>query len=633
MKKHRILTMSLGTFALSLVATGSFAASDDNTEPKLIYSLDTGRGVTGNRGGAGTPLQQDYDVAIHISDKRFVGTTISAVRVPIDTISGLSDLKVWLTKELTLKTIDGKKENVPDILSQDVEMGKGWIEVKLEKPYTITDEGVYVGYSFKMDELNKSNRRPVRITTELHDGGLFMRSTRSYRKWQNLSDQCSSLLQVELEGAPKYAAQVLAGDMTYFGATGKENAVQFYVENHGATGVKSIDYTYEYNGKTLTGREEFKPAMKPIFGVEGSFYVTLPVVDKKAYYPVNLTITKVNDNDNTDADNTLTQDICVFDKVPTHRSVVEEYTGTWCGFCPRGYVGLAAMNRLHPDDFIALSYHNTGDKPDPMEVMNGYDYPSAVSGFPAAWIDRTYQVDAYGGFDGNSKTLGIEDVWKATCDILAEANISVKGELNADNTTASVKATVDFPLEIKNGRYGVEYVLVADGLTGTGTGWDQHNYFEKGKYGKDYAEPEFKQFIEGDSYVSGLKYDDVVLATTRLTGDNQYLPENIEEDKKYELSASFDLTKVRNTAGETIIQDPAKLRVVALLIDYNDNSVVNAAKSTYFGSTTAISNINADTDAKAVGIYDLSGRQLSSMQRGVNIVKMADGRTSKIIIK
>ena len=137
----------------------------DDTAARLVYSLDRGFGITGSRGNVGTPLKQDYDVALRINDKHFVGMTIAAVRVPIDTMQNLSGLKVWLSKELTLEVVDGKKVNKPDILSQDVEMGQGWVEVALDKPYTITDDGVYVGYSFKMDEMDSSNRRPVRITT------------------------------------------------------------------------------------------------------------------------------------------------------------------------------------------------------------------------------------------------------------------------------------------------------------------------------------------------------------------------------------------------------------------------------------------------------------------------------------
>lgn len=166
MKNNRFRAILMAVLMLGFVAN-AFAG---DTAARLVYSLDRGFGITGSRGNVGTPLKQDYDVAIRINDKHFVGMTIAAVRVPIDTMRNLSGLKVWLSKELTLEVVDGKKVNKPDILSQDAEMGQGWVEVALDKPYTITDEGVYVGYSFKMDEMDNSNRRPVRITTELHEG-------------------------------------------------------------------------------------------------------------------------------------------------------------------------------------------------------------------------------------------------------------------------------------------------------------------------------------------------------------------------------------------------------------------------------------------------------------------------------
>ena len=174
---------------------------------------------------------------------------------------------------------------------------------------------------------------------------------------------------------------------------------------------------------------------------------------------------------------------------------------------------------------------------------------------------------------------------------------------------------------------------MADGLTGTADGWTQKNYYAKGKNGTDFSEPEFEQFVEASGNVSGLVFDDVAVATTRLTGENQYLPEAIEEDKVYELPATFQLAKVKNTSGENIVQNADNLRVVAVLIDYNDGTVVNAAKTLRLGEATGIKGVNADEDGKPVEIYDLSGRRLNSMQQGLNIVKTADGRTSKIIVK
>ena len=75
--------------------------------------------------------------------------------------------------------------------------------------------------------------------------------------------------------------------------------------------------------------------------------------------------------------------------VPVHRPLMEEYTGTWCGYCVRGLLGLQKLAELYPDDYVCVSYHNG----DPMEIA--YDFPSPIAGYPSAWVDRGMEVDPY----------------------------------------------------------------------------------------------------------------------------------------------------------------------------------------------------------------------------------------------
>lgn len=66
---------------------------------------------------------------------------------------------------------------------------------------------------------------------------------------------------------------------------------------------------------------------------------------------------------------------------------------------------------------------------------------------------------------------------------------------------------------------------------------------------------------------------------------------------------------------------------------YDLNGAVDAMKP-YAGTTTGISSINAETSAsKVVFISTLDGRKISQLQRGVNIVKYADGETRKVLVK
>ena len=51
-------------------------------------------------------------------------------------------------------------------------------------------------------------------------------------------------------------------------------------------------------------------------------------------------------------------------------SVVEEFTGTWCGNCPRGIVGMQRLEEDFGDRFIGIAIHTgTGE---PMVIPSYY---------------------------------------------------------------------------------------------------------------------------------------------------------------------------------------------------------------------------------------------------------------------
>ena len=124
------------------------------------------------------------------------------------------------------------------------------------------------------------------------------------------------------------------------------------------------------------------------------------------------------------------------------------------------------------------------------------------------------------------------------------------------------------------------------------------------------------------------------MATSRLTSGLVSLPATIKTDEPIEVEGEFETAKVVNTSGESLIQDTSKMRVVALLLNA-DGTIANAAKANVEGYNTGISTINNNegkTDVP-VAVYDAQGQRLSSMQRGVNIVKYASGKTVKVAKK
>ena len=61
---------------------------------------------------------------------------------------------------------------------------------------------------------------------------------------------------------------------------------------------------------------------------------------------------------------------------------------------------------------------------------------------------------------------------------------------------------------------------------------------------------------------------------------------------------------------------------------------VNQANQVKVGGTVGINNaVVSDANVKEVARYSLDGRQLSRPEKGINIIKMSDGSTRKVIVK
>lgn len=605
--------------AIVLAAAPSLAHADGG---EAVFTRDTGAGPALK---FGTSKKENYDLAVMLAGSGIKGKTIKAVEVPFNDTPNITNLKVWLTRKLTL---DGKT-NTPDILSVDAGTLTDTVaRVTLPEPYTIEGDTVYIGYSFDVATLDNTNKKPVLLSSELADGGCFIHSSRTYRSWIDYSSAASLAVRVTLGGVAADAA-TFAGLGKLHGQYDKATDVSLTLANAGSTAISSVDYTYEQGSVSGQGHIDFAEPVPAIFGAITSAKVSLPAAGAKGTYPVKFSIAKVNGQANAEADKAAEGSIDVYATLPKHRAVVEEYTGTWCGWCPRGLVALEVLSRRYPDDFIGISYHNA----DGMEIMANAQFPSSVSGYPYAVLDRVEGADPYYGV-AQATAMDIENDWKRRCAEFAPADVATTAYLNDDRSSVEMTTTVTFPLADGNANYKVEYILVSDSLYNES--WGQSNYFANGSQGgaETYAEPEFEVFYKGGSYVYGLYYPDVIIATSRLSGANGTLPSSIKEDEENVLSYSFDLSQAVNTSGTSLVQNYNALRVVALLLD-GSGKIVNAAKSKVYANAAAgIQQAEAGAQATATpAIYDLAGRRLAQPAKGLNIVKTAMGKMVKTFRK
>ena len=374
MKQKRLYSILL---VLALLCTGLTSATAQSTNPLVYGAYESGATTSW-----GTLKIENCGVAMQLKDPSLVGLTITKVRIPFEEdAKSLGRGALFLSKELKVEKGAATTDihNVADILVDSFAIKSGWLDITLSQPYTITEDGVYVGYTFSV---NKNGLKPVRTVDVASENNLWVFSNRTYKKWSNKSQLLgkSLAMQVLLTGAPANAASV-----SFTSSTTQLNAqpkVKLTITNHGTEKISSIDYTYEINGISQTAHKAFSPALSALFGKTANFDITLPKMTVKGARTLTVTIDKVNDQANEDKSPADSQKLAVYSEIPKKRALVEEYTGTWCGWCPRGFVALEMLDKELKEDFIGVAYHSG----DPMAFTG--DFPIGVDGFPRASLDR-----------------------------------------------------------------------------------------------------------------------------------------------------------------------------------------------------------------------------------------------------
>lgn len=594
-------------------------ATISDTDNKIDYGFYTGDesvNVTTNN-----YKPETYDVAVKFKDPALVGTLIESITFPLQSVEGVSNISVFLTSQLRVE--NGK--NAADLVVKAVTPAEaGFITVKLDKPYTIPEGGVYVGYSMTInDASSEENALPIAVINKYNEGGYYLRTSDGILKWLDFGELSgvSAMVQIKVAGSSiKGNAAVLGDGETQYVKTGEAFKIPVTLVNQGSKGIQSVDVKYTIDGKSDT--QHLTADVDGFMGKQTTVELTIPAISSRGNYELALSLDKVNGVAN-EVTTATTLPVIALNSIPKHRTLLEEYTGTWCGYCPRGYVGLEKLAELYPDDYVLVSYHNADD----MEIMDSYSFPSAIEGFPDAWIDRTLKTDAFYGQVYGVKELGIADDMANRSKVFGQADIALATKLSDDGTSINVNTTVTFPYDVTGGTFALEYILTADGLSNES--WGQSNYYSGSTEGGY-----LQMFNEAGSTVYGLVYNDVAILMSQIGGIEGSIPATVTADQAVTHSYTFNLADAVNTAGTNIIQDKQKLKVVALLINTATGEVVNANK-VKVNSSTGISIIESGSNNVVnTTYYDMTGRRVQSPSNGIYIksVQTKDGqvRSSKV---
>ncbi len=239
--------------------------------------------------------------------------------------------------------------------------------------------------------------------------------------------------------------------------------------NVGKDTITSIEYTLSGNNGTeteeLTG---LNIAPKKSFTIDIPNEVTLADGNNS----ITLTLNKVNGKDDELTCNNTVEASFSAVKPADHRKVLlEEGTGTWCGWCPRGAVFLKAISPAYDDYMIPIAVHNG----DPM-VVKTYDNEvtsfSGFTGFPGMIVDRRIVVDPSAALAPGLTYL------RETPD----ATLSIGAKEPDDDGNMEISVSVDYLQATPKG-YSMILTIVEDQVKGTTAQYNQANYYSGGNSG------------------------------------------------------------------------------------------------------------------------------------------------------
>ncbi len=233
--------------------------------------------------------------------------------------------------------------------------------------------------------------------------------------------------------------------------------------------------------------------------------------------------------------------------------VLEELTGTWCSWCPRGQVTGRQLSQDY-DNIIFIAIHSS----DPMEY-EAYSQASGLTAAPSANINRKHQGTDTGQWEG----LAVQEM---AVDPPAYITVSTTFDEGTRELEAIVSASF---VENLSGNYRLGGLVVEDGVTGPSPSYDQSNSYSGGGYGPMGGFEDLPSPVPA----SMIAYDHVARQLLGgYSGEAGSLPGSIGNGENHSYTFSY-------TLPDDFEHD--YIRVVGWLIDQNSGQILNAGKSQY----------------------------------------------------
>lgn len=402
-----------------------------------------------------------------------------------------------------------------------------------------------------------------------------------------------------------------------------------------------------------TGVTEETAAQQSTYGAAMNYSIEgMKAPATPSRYTIAQSIAAVNGNPDgyaEDNDNVATTvGIALGDQHYDRKAVVEEMTGLWCGWCPRGMVAMENLKTMYADDVITIAVHAD----DALQSESYLPMAYMTSGFPSAFVNRFYLADPYYGFTADA-TMGIADVVDEILASPAEAQIGVTSALSADGSTIDVTSYTRFCLtdNSETPHYAVAYALVEDGVRGLA--YAQTNYYSSQMSGGPYSgrTPEtsglpddLAQFVGMGPSIQGLTYNDVARGIYDCFGVEGSLNSNIQsgsmQTHTYSIPVPESISNIANTTLVAMVVDTETMEVinaVEVKVGESNTTGIEAVKEPAKASISVNGNaitVTTDGNGSAVAkVYSTDGKLVAQATVNGSATLAVDGQKGTYIVR
>ena len=508
-----------------------------------------------------------------------------------------------------------------DVVSKDVASPvKGWNTITLDEPYTISqDQEIFVGFDFIQNSTPKGNSYtedcfPISVVQAgrtdmpvLMFANIPASAGGSGEGWYSFGTENGNLsihLIVEGDFADYSVTPEDFGKIS--AAVNKESRLTLSFNNLSKEAVNDLDYIMTIDG-VAEAEQHVKLSEAVATGNTGSLSLTIPAQAEAGKKALKIEITKVNGNVNEAKDKVAEGELGISATQYPRNAVVEEFTTEKCPKCPAGAKVLtSALAKVDETRTFTACHH---------------------AGFYTDWLTKSWDEDLVELMFGNQGSFAPGIMFNRTSDDLPKGQNLLGNVLSLNAYSASVIAAfINNELNgLADAALTVDVALSEDGNTANVTvnGECNEGYDTESSLLTLYlTEDNIK--AKSQSGASGKFYHNHVIRYA-----NSSWGEQVEWDnKKFTKTFSIPLTS-------TWAKD--KMKVVAFLSKHNKKNYKDCKIANSNGRDLEMSSgINGVINGKQlteVARYTIDGVKLTAPQQGLNIVKMSDGSTIKVMVK